>query len=885
MSQSAMSLFVVERRLPRISEHQLEVLQTALTGAASRFHARGDGVRYLSSIFLARQERLLSLFVADSAETVRAVNEAALIPFASIEPAVELPNPGQLRFLLPQACAAYADADVGGLTVGRHLSNLPAEVTSFVGRRQELREVKRLLTTTRLLTLTGSGGVGKTKLALRAAAEMSRGFPDGACLVSLDSIRDPLLVPQAVFSALGVHDLSSGLSLSSLADYLAAKRLLLVLDNCEHLLDACAVLASTLIASCPDLHVLATSRQALGVGGEVRMVVPPMSLPAEADDPSAQRLLGCDAGWLLSERAAAASPGFTVDAANAEQVLALCRKLDGIPLALELAAVRLGSLSLDQLNHGLASELSILGTANRGAEARQQTLEATVGWSYSLLDERERLLWARLSVFAGGFEEDAATEVCSDTRIPAEHLAGLLGALVDKSILKRQLIDGGPPRYWLLETMRQYGLERLREIGEESITRRRHFDWIWALGESIGAWDGRQVALFARMRREQDNLWAALDFCSQQPADVAAAAELAQHLLPYWTSRGPFGDVRRVLTSLAEMVPEDSVSRARLLCAAAAMAVSQNDYDACAALSEESLRIGTAARDVEVVGWALIRSSVPRFRHGDLAGARQCAESALSLARLMRLDHVELLVHATLCTILIASGEIDRAIEVGERGVALSKERGESWCLGYELGFLAQATWLRGDKVKAEALAREAAVHKHAIDDRHGLTMAFETLAWMAAERAAHERAGLLLGCAQRVRDSSSLTLIELYRQQHEQSVSIIIRGIGQKSFDAAFARGRAMTIDEGVAFAVEDKQVRKPTPSVKTASDTVLSRRQLEIASLIAEDLTNRQIADRLFLSKRTVETHITNMLNKLGLNSRIQLSRWLAEQSAGEA
>jgi predicted ATPase len=253
-----------------------------------------------------------------------------------------------------------------------------------------------------------------------------------------------MLVPQAVFGALGVHDLSAGLSLSSLAGYLGGKRLLLVLDNCEHLLDACATLAGTLLAACPDVHILATSRQALGVAGEVRMVVPPMSLPAEADDTSVQSLLGCDSVWLLSERAAAASPGFTVDAANAGQVLLLCRKLDGIPLALELAAVRLASLSLEQLNEGLASELSILGVANRGAEARQQTLEAAIGWSYGLLDERERLLWARLSAFAGGFQEDAAMQVCTDERIPAGRIPGLLGALVDKSILKRQLSGRRP---------------------------------------------------------------------------------------------------------------------------------------------------------------------------------------------------------------------------------------------------------------------------------------------------------------------------------------------------------------------------------------------------------------------------------------------------------
>jgi predicted ATPase len=285
---------------------------------------------------------------------------------------------------------------MGQRTVRPRPSNLPSELTSFVGRRSELREVKRLLTATRLLTLTGSGGAGKTRLALRAAAEMARGFPDGAWLVSLASIQDPMLVTQAVFSALGVHDLSAGLSLSSLTEYLAGKHLLLVLDNCEHLLDGSAILASTLITSCPELHMLATSRQALGVAGEVRMAVPTMSLPKAGDDISIEQVLNSDAVWLLSERAAVVVPGFTVGTGNAAAVAGLCRQLDGIPLALELAAVRLGSLSLDQLSHGLADELSILGSANRGAEPRQQTLEATIGWSYGLLGEHERLLWARL---------------------------------------------------------------------------------------------------------------------------------------------------------------------------------------------------------------------------------------------------------------------------------------------------------------------------------------------------------------------------------------------------------------------------------------------------------------------------------------------------------
>jgi predicted ATPase/DNA-binding NarL/FixJ family response regulator len=766
--------------------------------------------------------------------------------------------------------------------MGRHLSNLPAEVTSFVGRRAELREVKRLLSTTRLLTLTGSGGAGKTKLALRAAAEMARGFPGGACLVLLDSVRDPLLVTQAVFGALGVHDLSSGLSLSSLADYLAGQRLLLVLDNCEHLLDACATLASTLLAACPDLHVLATSRQALGVAGEVRMVVPPMSLPAEGEQTSVQELLGYDAVWLLTERAAAVLPGFTVDRANAEQVLALCRKLDGIPLALELAAVRLASLSLEQLNRGLASELSILGTGHRGAEDRQQTLEATIGWSYRLLDDQERLLWARLSVFAGGFEQDAATEVCSDERIPVGQIAGLLGALVDKSILKRQLASGGPPRYWLLETMRQYGRERLREAGEQAAIGQRHLAWICELARQAGAWDDRQAEAFQRMSDERDNLWAALDFCSSDPAGVTAAAEAAEHLMAYWASYGPFGDVRRVLTSLADLAPENSLPRAHLLWVAAIMALDQNDTEACRALSGESLRIGTELKDVEVAASALLVAAIPRWMDGDLAGATEQVESALSLARLMRLDQVELNALDALCPLLAARGELDRAVDVGEQGLALSQDRGELWMRGYLLTFLAQAIWRQGDRRRAETLAREAATCTRLIDDRQGLANVLETLAWMAAESGRPQRAATLLGCAEQVRGQSAMTLMDLYRPQHDRSVTAIVRAIAERAFDAGFARGLAMTIDEGVAFAVADQPAHQPAPPVKPTPDTALTPRQLEIAQLIADDLTNRQIADRLFLSERTVETHITNILNKLGLSSRVQITRWIS--SPGE-
>src|SRR5215471_7256423 len=464
--------------------------------------------------------------------------------------------------------------------------NLPAELTSFVGRRKELSDVKRLLTTTRLLTLTGSGGAGKTRLALRAAAELARSFPDGVWLVSLASIEDPQLVAQAVFGALGLQDKSSGWSVSTLCNHLADKHLLLVLDNCEHLLDSCALLAVTLLRSCPELRVLATSREALGTTGETRLRVPPLSLPEDGELLTPEQIATYEAVALLAERAAAVLPSFKVDRANSAGVLRLCRRLDGLPLALELAAVRLEGLTVEQVVHGLESELPVLAKGDRGAEARQQTLEATIAWSHRRLDEHEQLLWARLSVFAGGFLQEAAAEVCADERVRADRIVDLLGALVEKSIVRR---DTGrqPARYSMLETVRQYGRQHLRESGEEIRIQRRHCDWMLELAQAVGSWDHRQADLFDRVQIEQDNAWAALDFCLRNSADAAKGVDIGFGLVTYWQSRGPVSDAGRVLASLLELTEEDSLPRGRCLCAVGAMAGTENDYAALGAMTEE----------------------------------------------------------------------------------------------------------------------------------------------------------------------------------------------------------------------------------------------------------------------------------------------------------
>ena len=760
--------------------------------------------------------------------------------------------------------------------------NLPVELTSFVGRRQGLADLRRSLTSARLVTLTGVGGVGKTRLALRAGREGTRQYPDGVWFVELAPVQDAELVPQAVFTALGLQDHSSNRAVATVCEYLADKRPLLILDNCEHVHDASAVLAGTLLRACPDVRILATSRQALGVTGEVVIDVPTLALPDEGDA-SPEALLRSDAVALFVERAAAVQHGFVVDAVNAPAILSICSHVDGIPLALELAAVRLNALGLDGLERGLAARLGALGTGDRSASLRQQTLEGAIDWSYQLLRDPERRLWQRLSVFAGGFEVDAAVAVCGGDGLDTDDIPDLVASLVDKSVLRRRQEGGG--RLRLLEPLRQFGRDRLREAGDEHELRSRHAAWVADLARAVAADDARQADLFPRIRNERGNIWAAVEFCLEDRANAELGATICSDLWVFWVTHGPVTDMRRVLALFIESIPRAAGARGRALWTAGSLAMVQNDYGFSRRLFEEAVAIGRANRDADLVAHSLAFLSSVSWVESRREEAAAFGDESLTLARSMQLRGATLRALTSRGYAFLGDGEFDRAIEIAREGVRLSEDLGETWERGILFQLLAGASLGRGDLAEAASNAQRSAGFEHGLDDRVGLAHTIALLGSIEMARGSAERSATLLGGSEGLFRSIPSALMEPFRPGHDQAVAAARAGLGDDAYRSAFEAGLGMTRDEIIDYVVDGRRPGPATPAVPGAllvSDGPLSRRELEVAGLVAEGATNAQVASRLFISERTVESHMASIFNKLGLDTRLQVARWFASWQA---
>ena len=760
-------------------------------------------------------------------------------------------------------------------------SRLPVELSTFVGRRDELASIKRLLGAGRLVSLIGPGGVGKTRLALRTARDVARNFEDGVFFVALSEIRDPTVITQSVVGALGLQDRSVAWSVPMLTEHLAAKRLLLVFDNCEHLLDAAAVLAGTLLRNCPDLRIIATSRQALGVAGEIVESVPPLALP-DFDEGSTTEALRSDGVALFVERATSSDPGFTVNDMTIGRVLELCRRLDGVALALELAAVRLNALGLDALVEGLRDRLDLLGSGDRSTEPRQRTLDATIDWSYQLLTEPERILWTRLSVFAGGFELDAAQEVCSDESLEAGAIGGLLAALVEKSLVKAGE-HGGRERYRVLEILRQFARERLREAGAERAFRARHAAWIAGIATRTAADDRGLAELLARLRVERTNLWTALDFCLDDEAELSRGIGICRDLYNFWLAEGHFSQVVGMLAAFLDRAPAADRPRAEVLWVSALIYTTMADAAEGRRLSREALAIGRSIGAADIVASALLGEASALWVEGRWDEAIAAAQEVACFSRVMALHHQELTALNILALTQRFSGDIPAAIETGRQALVVSDGLGEVWLRGYALHFLAAALFRGGRTEEAERLAREALEIRRDLGHMHGLGSLAELLANVEVTRGHEERAVILFGGADAIWQSISWRHTDSNQQEHDRVRAELQARLGSAKYERAYATGLSMTVTEVIGVALGDPLPTRP-PSVRRtrSSASVLSPRELEIAQLMADGVSNAQAAAQLFIGERTVETHVTNIFNKLGVDSRVHVARWVAAQEA---
>jgi predicted ATPase/DNA-binding NarL/FixJ family response regulator len=775
---------------------------------------------------------------------------------------------------------------------------LPVELTSFVGRRQDLAEVKRLLGQARLVTLTGVGGTGKTRLAARVAAELRRAFPDGVGFVDLTALRVPEVpVLQAqepdglaylVIGALGLREQSGpARPVEQLVEHLAGRRALLVLDNCEHLLPACAVLADRLLGGCPGLKILATSREPLLLEGETLFAVPPLPVPGPGSGSRLAEVERCESVALFAARARAVAPDFALTQDDADVVAELCRRLDGLPLALELAAARVRVLSPAQILQRLTKRYALLSRGSRTAPERQQTLRASVEWSFDLCAKPERLLWARSAVFVGGFELDAVEGICADEKLPAGDLLDVMAGLVEKSILVRADSDSGTARYRMLETLRDYGQEKLQDSGESDELRRRHRDWHQELVARAGAeWvSDRQADWMARLGREHPNLRAAVEFCLTEVGEAEAALHIGTTLpIHYWWTQGGFGEGRHWLERGLAQVTAPTALRARALVVGSHLAFVQGDATAAMPLLDEGEELAhRLGGTVELAYTDYIRGLGAM-----LANDLPLAVDTLIRARTTLSDAPDpgpdlyLSVLLTLGTATGLAGD-PRAIACQQEMLAVVEPLGEGLYRSIAMWTSGLITWLQGDDRQSatqllEALRLKSAFASH---DQFGIALSLELLAWITADQQAHVRAATLLGGADGLfaQSGTSITAFKHLIDHHDACERQTREALGDSAFTDAFGHGQTLTLDEVLAYALE--QPRHPaTPKPVTPSSS-LTRREQQVAALIAEGLSNKEIAARLVISQRTAEGHVENILVKLGFANRAQVAAWTVAQA----
>ncbi|WAM19168.1 protein kinase domain-containing protein [Rhodococcus sp. JS3073] len=758
--------------------------------------------------------------------------------------------------------------------------NLPLELTSFVGRRHELTEAKNLLTGSRLVTLTGIGGVGKTRLAMRVASAVQREYADGVRLVELGELRDASSLVDSIAGTLGLRDHSARPLREVLIEFLAPRQVLLVLDNCEHIVDAVAELADPLLRVCPRLRILATSREPVVIGGEAVLRVPPLTTPDPDRRPSPRALPKYDAVTLFVERGAAAVPGFALTEENVVAVAGICHRLDGLPLPIELAAARLRAMSPEQILGRLTDRYTLLTRGNRGAPTRQQTLRLCIDWSFELCTAGEQLVWGRVAVFAGTFELDAAERVCGADLDPGE-LLDMLTSLVEKSILIREE-HGSVVRFRMLETLREYGFEKLEQTGEAVALRRRHRDWYEALAlDAEAEWiSARQLDWIARLKREQPNFREALEFSIDD--DPAAGLRTAAALRWFWSAQGLHNEGRRWLDQLlARQSGPPTLEWVKGLYFDSVMANVQGDLEVGATLVEKARTLTAHTSDPVMRAYVDCADGMLGLLSGDLTRACSHLETALAAFSERGNRTLEVAALYPLGLAYELSGLTDQAIECQERVLAITEMHGEKVYRSHSLWALGISVWRQGDTDRAVRLLEQSLQLSRQVHSPRFAAASLEALAWISCNRRDPTRAAVLMGAADSLaRSVGSAAVIHstllVYQKECAQSVR---QELGDKEFGAARRKGDHLGFDAAIAYALHEQ----PPSATTRDSDasTRLTKRERQVADLIAEGLTNQAIADRLVISPRTAQGHVEHILAKLDFTSRTQIAAWVVEQA----
>jgi serine/threonine-protein kinase PknK len=784
-------------------------------------------------------------------------------------------------------------------TTPRVLVHLPPQPTRLLGREDELASLRSLLAEgdVRLLTLTGPGGVGKTRLAVAAAEQVAERFPDGVWFVDLAPLADPALVLSTISRVLGVRERPDRDPRAALTEFLAERRILLVADNLEQLPSAAADL-DALLRDCPRLTILATSRQPLRLRREHLFEV--RALPVPGPDPETwtiANLAATPAVALFVTRAQAADADFELLPANAGVVAELSRRLEGLPLAIELAAARTRILEPQALLARMDHSLTLLRWDASDLPERHHSLHAALDWSYALLTPDQQALFRRLAVFAGGFTLEAAEVVFTGERLGLDEGAGEglfyrrpepppapdavlenLAALVDHSLVLRSADSPkDAPRYRLLETVREFALERLAASGEECEARRRHLVYLVALAESLSEYvrlpQGELV--LARLDAKHDDMLAALGW-AEASGESMLGLRLARALFNYWLARGRLREgIGWLERALGWGAPIPSAERARALGALGWLELFRGEKDRAEVALEEARRVAVVAGARLSEAMALAGLALARLNQGDYGGAAARADESLALyqeqeaAAIAGPTYVSLM-YARRGEIALAAGDLDGAHRALTESERRQRALGQTWAVSGILRWLGDTERARGDLDAALGRYRESLAT--AEDSGHFLFVAdaLDGVAAVAAARGEAERAARLHGAAAALRERLGTAVASWEQPAHEQRLAAVRAALGEEAFAAAWAAGAALPVAETVAAVLADPV---PDPTDGSAADSGalgLTPREADVLRLVAQGLTNRQIADALFVSPRTVNFHVTNLLAKLGLDSR---------------